>query len=94
MYKDKYENILIYGISHKTSMGAKSLPIKFDKIDEFFKIHDGIRYLILFGCSYCDEICDIIKNFKTKKSDITDSTNHDFARIKIDLYDSLSIENI
>ena len=75
-------------------MGAKSLPIRFDKIDWFFKIHDGIRYLILFGCSYCDEIGDNIKYFITKNIDITDSINHDFARIKIDLYDSLSIENI
>ena len=29
-------------------MGAKPLRIRFDEIDGFIKIYDGIRYLILF----------------------------------------------
>ena len=32
-------------------MGAKLLRIRFDKIDGFIKVHDKIRYLILFGYS-------------------------------------------
>ena len=40
-----YENISIY----KTVMGAKSLRIKFDKVDGVIKIYDGTRYLELFG---------------------------------------------
>ena len=32
LYKEKYENILIYNISYKTSTGAKPLRIRFDKI--------------------------------------------------------------
>ena len=44
-----YENILIYDISCKTFMGAKPLRIRFDEIDRFIKIYDGIRYLVLFG---------------------------------------------
>ena len=44
-----YENILIYDISYKTFMVAKSLRIWFDKIDEFIRICDGIRYLVLFA---------------------------------------------
>ena len=44
-----YENILIYDISYKTFMGAKPLRIRFDEIDGFIKIYDGIRYLVLFG---------------------------------------------
>ena len=40
----EYENILTYGISYKTFLGSKPLYIKFDKIDEFIKIYDGIRY--------------------------------------------------
>ena len=39
-------------------MGAKPLRIRFDKLDGFIKIYDGIRYLILFDYSYRDEICD------------------------------------
>ena len=29
-------------------MGAKSLRIKFDKINRFIKIYDGIRCLVLY----------------------------------------------
>ena len=44
-----YENILIYEISYKTIMGAKPLHIWFNKINEFIKNYDGIRYSVLFG---------------------------------------------
>ena len=33
VYKEKYKNILIYDISYKTSTGAETLRISFDKID-------------------------------------------------------------
>ena len=33
-----YENILIYDILYKTSIGAKPLRISFDKIDGFNKV--------------------------------------------------------
>ena len=38
-----YESILIYDISF--FMGAKPLRFRFEKIDGFIKICDGIRYL-------------------------------------------------
>ena len=38
-----------YEISYKTFMGAKPLRIRFDEIDGFIKIYDGIRYLVLLG---------------------------------------------
>ena len=41
--KEKYENILIYDISYKTSTGAQPLRIRYDKIDGFVKILNGIR---------------------------------------------------
>ena len=44
-----YENILIYEISYKTIMGAKPLHIWFNKINQFIKNYDGIRYSVLFG---------------------------------------------
>ena len=56
LYKENYENILIYNISYKTSTGAKPLRVKFDKIRRFIKIHDKIRYLVLSDYSGCDKI--------------------------------------
>ena len=73
-------------------MHAKPLRIRLNKIDRFIKIHDKIKYLVLFDYSYCDKICDKIKYLISEKSGITDSINHNFARIRIDSYDSLTIE--
>ena len=58
LYGENHKNILIYDISYKTSTGAILLHIRFNKIDGFIKIHDKIRYLVLFGYGYCDKICD------------------------------------
>ena len=44
-----YKNILIYDISYKTSVGTKTLRIRYYEIDGFIKIYDGIRSLVLFG---------------------------------------------
>ena len=52
----KYENILIYDSSYKTFMGSKPSRSKFDKIDGFIKIYNGIRYLVFFGCWWYDKI--------------------------------------
>ena len=64
---ETYENILIHNISNKTSMDAKPLHIRFDKIDGFIKIHNKIRCLVLFYYSYCDKICDKSKYLKSEK---------------------------
>ena len=66
------------------------LRIRFHEIDGFIKIHDKIRYLVLFDYSYCDKICDKIKYLISEKSGITDSINHNFGRIRIDSYNSLT----
>ena len=60
LYKEKWENILIYDILYTASTGAKSLLIRFNKTDELIKNHDKIRYLVLFDYSYFDNICDKI----------------------------------
>ena len=39
----------------------------FDEIDGFIKIHDGIRYLVLFDYEWCDKICDRIKYLTLKR---------------------------
>ena len=72
-------------------MGSKRLRIWFDKI---IKIYDGIRYLVLLGHSWYDEICDSIKYLIGEKIGITDSINHNFARIRIDSNNSSPIEKI
>ena len=65
--KEKYNNMLINDLSYKTLADAKPLHIRLDKLDGFTKIHDGIRYLVLFGCSYCDDIYDRIKYLISEK---------------------------
>ena len=79
---------------YKTSKGTKTLRIRFDKIDGFIKSHDKIKYLVLFNYRYCDKICDKITYLISEESRTTDSINHNFARIRIDSYDSLPIEKI
>ena len=73
-------------------MGAKPSHLMFDKLDGFTKIHDKIRYLVLFDFSYCDKICNKIKYLVSKKRSITESINHNFARTITDSYDSIPIE--
>ena len=47
--KKLHENISVYDISYKTSMGPKPFRIRFDKIDGFIKVCGGVfRYLALF----------------------------------------------
>ena len=81
LYEKITKNILIYDISYKIFMGAKPLRIRFDEIDGFIKIYDGIRYLVLFSNIYYyshvwyDEICDWVRYLITEKSVITDSIN-------------------
>ena len=48
LYKENHENILIDDFSYKTLTNAKRLRFMFDKVDEFIKIHNRVRYLILF----------------------------------------------
>ena len=40
--------VLIYNISHKNLVVAKTLCIRFDKIDGFIRVYDRTRYLVLF----------------------------------------------
>ena len=90
-----YENILTYGISYKNLMGEKPLHISFDKVDVFIKIYDGTRYLVLISSGWYDEIYNRIRFLISERVILhTDSINHNFARIRIDSYNSLLIEKI
>ena len=42
-----YKHLSIYNILYKNFMSKNPLRIWFDKIDRFFKIDDGIKYLVL-----------------------------------------------
>ena len=41
-----YKNILVYKIPYKILIDSKPLHIRFDKIDEFFRVYDGTRYFV------------------------------------------------
>ena len=62
--------------------------VRFDKVDGFIKVYDGTRCLVLFSS-------EKMMSFTTGvKSGLTYVISHNYARIKIDLYDSLSLEKI
>ena len=87
-----HENILIYNISYNTLIGAKSLHIRLYKIDGFIIIYDGTRYLVLFGSEKCDAIYNRIRYLISLKSSITFVFSHNYPKIRVDSYDSLSTE--
>ena len=95
--KKSYKNVLIYKLLYKKFIDAKLFPIKFNKVDGLIKIYNGIRYLELsnsYDTNYrvYNKIFDEINYLITEKSDDKYSINHNFARIKIDSYNSLPIE--
>ena len=92
--KKSHENILIYDISYETLIGSKSLRIRFDKIDGLSRTYDETRYLTLFRSEKCDAIYDRIRYLISIKNGITYTFSHNFAKIKVDSYDSLPIEKI
>ena len=65
-----YKNFLIHDISYKTSTGTKSLHNKYDEIDRFIKIHNGIKCLVLLSYNWPDKICYKIKYHISDKSGI------------------------
>ena len=83
---------MIYDISYKNFMGASPLHIRFDKVDGFIIIYYGTRYLLLFGTKRYDAIYDRIRHLISEKNGVTYSINPNFARIRIDSYNSLPIE--
>ena len=62
-----YKNILVYDISYKTLFESKPLRIKFDEVDRFIRVYDGIRYVVLFGPEKYDAIYNRIRYLLAKK---------------------------
>ena len=80
--KKSHQNIWIYDISYKTSIGSKPLHIRFDKIHRFIRIFDGSRHLTLFGSENYDAIYERIRYFISLKSTIKCIFSHYFVKIK------------
>ena len=89
-----HKSTLIYEVSYKNFMGEKPLRINFNEINGFIKAYDGIIYLVIFNYWLHNEIYNRIIYLISEKSGITNSINHIFARIRIDLYSSLPTEKI
>ena len=67
--------------------------IRFNKIDEFIRVYDGTRYLVLFASEKYDYIFDRIRYIINIKSGITDRVSHNYAKIKVDSFDFLEKNN-
>ena len=70
------------------------MRIRNDKTDGIVRIYDGTRYLTLFGTEKYGAIYDRIRYLISLKSSITYIFSHYFAKIKVDSYDSLTIEKM
>ena len=82
-----YGNILVYNILYKTFISEKLLRIRFDKIDGSVRVYNWIRYLVLFGPKKCDAIYNLI----SQKRGILYVISQNYAKIKVDSYESLRI---
>ena len=54
--KKSYENVSIYNILYKNLISAKPLRISFNKTDEFIRIYDGNKFLVLSSLEKYDVI--------------------------------------
>ena len=85
------ENVLVYNILYKNFI-AKHLRIRFDKIDGFIRFYNGTRSSLLFGSEKYDSINNRIRYRISVKGGITYRISHNYAKIKVDLYDFLPLE--
>ena len=70
---------------------AKHLHIRFDKIYGFIRVYDGTRYLVLFGGEKYDSISRVRCPIGVE-SGATHVISHNYAKIKVDLYNLLPPE--
>ena len=73
-------------------ISKKHLRIMFNNVDEFIRVYDGTKYLVLFAPEKYDAIYDRIRYFITLKSGITYIFSHNYVRIKSNSYDDLPQE--
>ena len=86
------ENNLVYNISYKNLIDCKALRIRVNKIDVFNRVYDKTRYLVLFGSEKYDSTYNRIKYLISIKNGIIYIISHNYAKSKVDSYDSLPLE--
>ena len=79
---------------YKSLVSAKPLRIRFNNIDEFIRVYDGTRYLVLFGAEKCDLFYNKIRYLIEVKSGITYVISFHYAKIKVDSYAFLPLEKL
>ena len=88
-----YENVLVYNISCKILIGAKlGLCIRFGKVRGFIRVYDRTRYSALFEHGKYHTIFNMIKYLMGVRNGITYVISHIYEKIKVDLYNSLPLE--
>ena len=85
-------NILIYNISYQNVIGAKPFHIRLVKVNGFVRVYDETRYLVLFGPEIYVAIYNRIRYLINRKGGITYVFSNNYAKIKIDSYDSFPLE--
>ena len=65
---------------------------KFNKVQEFIRIYDESRYLVLSGSEKDDAFYNRIRYLMRFKKGIIYVFPNNYARIKVDSYDYLSLE--
>ena len=76
------KNILVYNISYESQLILLIKPLSLD----------GTRYLVLFGSEKYDSIYNRIGYLISVKSGIRYIISHNYAKIKVDSYDSLPLK--
>ena len=71
---------------------AKPLRIRLDKVHAFIRVYDWTRYLVLLDFGKNHDIFHRIRYLLVVKSGIAYAFSHNYARIKVDSYDSLSLK--
>ena len=61
-------------------------------MDGFIRVYEGTRYLVLFVTEKYDSIYDRIRYLISVRSGIACIIFHNYARIKVESYDSLPLE--
>ena len=70
---------------------CRLVRISFNKVDGIVRVYDGTRYLVLPGGEKFDFFYNRIK-YDIGVYYITYCFSHNYARIKVDLFDSLPLE--
>ena len=68
------------------------MRIRFDKFDGFSRTYDRARFIALFGSEKCGAIYDEIRYFRGQYHGITCVLFDNYARIKIDSYESFPLD--